>query len=112
MTEYELYCMIFLALDEDWDSSHNQDLGQFLSSANPFLFKGIGSAVPDVYQEYLQFTQKFKITKENSFDIAKNYIEHVNIPAVTESFSTVKKSGWDAAMEEYLALQHVSEAKH
>ena len=32
------FCMIFLALDADWDETHDEELGKYLSDANPFLF--------------------------------------------------------------------------
>ena len=36
MTRYDLFCMIFLALDADWDETHDEELGKYLSDANPF----------------------------------------------------------------------------
>lgn len=46
MNKFELFCMIFYVLDAEWDESKDPILGEFLSSANPFLFEGLSSAVP------------------------------------------------------------------
>ncbi len=48
MTQFDLFSMIFLTLDHYWDEHKGEELGQFLSSMNPFLFEGEGSAVPPV----------------------------------------------------------------
>lgn len=106
MSKFELFCMIFLALDSDWDETHNQELGQFLSSANPFLFEGETSAVTSVYTDFLQFVQHKPVTINDSFETAKEYILHINIPAVTESFSLLDKDQWDEALKEYLQSDH------
>jgi hypothetical protein len=37
MTRHDLYCMIFLALDADGDETHDEELGKYLSDANPFF---------------------------------------------------------------------------
>ncbi|MCQ2506976.1 MAG: hypothetical protein MJ113_07395, partial [Lachnospiraceae bacterium] len=50
MNKFELYCMIFLALDADWDDTQDEELGKFLSDANPFLFAGNVSAVRSIYK--------------------------------------------------------------
>jgi len=52
MTHFELFCMIYYALEADWEESHNKEPGYFLSGANPFLFKDEGSADPEVYTEF------------------------------------------------------------
>ena len=49
MNKFELYCMIYYVLDAEWDESKNAELGKFLSSANPFQFRDIGSADPVIY---------------------------------------------------------------
>ena len=54
MSKYELFCMIFYVLDAEWDETKNKHLGTFLSAANPFLFKGTGSAVPAIYEHFVK----------------------------------------------------------
>ena len=106
MSKYELFCLIFMALDADWDESHNEELGRYLSDANPFLFAENVSAVQDVFIKFSSFIGDREITKVNSFSIAKEYIDYLNIPAVSESFSTLEPEQWSDALEEYLGTAH------
>ena len=43
MNKFELFCLIFFALDNEWDKTQNEELGNYLSDANPFLFADIGN---------------------------------------------------------------------
>ena len=106
MSKYELFCLIFMALDADWDESHNVELGRYLSDANPFLFAENVSAVQDVFIKFSSFVGDREITKANSFSIAEEYIDSLNIPAVSESFSTLESKQWNDALEEYLGTEH------
>ena len=76
MKQFELFTMIFYILDDAWDDSKDYDLGQFLSSANPFLFEDIGSAVPDIYEEFKNKTPD-TIDINNSYQIAVDYIKSI-----------------------------------
>ena len=106
MSKYELFCLIFMALDADWDESHDEELGRYLSDANPFLFVENVSAVQDVFLKFSKYIGNREITKDNSFSIAKEYIDYLNIPAVSKSFSTLEYDQWNDAVEEYLATEH------
>ena len=106
MNKYELFSMIFIALDADWDDTHNEELGQFLSSINPFLFKEITSAVPSYYAEFEQIIGNKEITIDNSFELAKKYINSINVPSVVESFNTLKEDQWADACKAYLSTPH------
>ena len=103
MNKFDLYSMIFFALDADWDDTHDEELGRYLSDANPFLFAGKVSAVRSVYNDFSAFVGDRAIEKENSFEIAKEYVRHINIDAVTESFALLEEEQWNEALEEYLA---------
>lgn len=106
MNTFELFSMIFFALDADWDDTHDEELGQFLSSINPFLFKDITSAVPSYYSEFEQIIGDREITLDNSFDLAKEYIDAINIPSVVESFNALKRDQWNDACKDYLSTAH------
>ena len=106
MSKYELFCLIFMALDADWDETHNEELGQYLSDANPFLFAENVSAVQDVFIKFSNFVGDREVNKTNSFSIAKEYIDYLNIPAVSEPFSTLEPEQWNEALEEYLSAEH------
>ena len=58
MTRHDLFCMIFLALDADWDETHDEELGKYLSDANPFLFAGEDSAISDIYTEFVSVSNE------------------------------------------------------
>ena len=75
MKEFDLYKMIFYALDYYWDEYKGEELGLFLSGMNPFLFLGEGSAVPDIYPAYKKFLNGREITVEGSYDVAREYIK-------------------------------------
>ena len=51
MNKFELFTMVFYALDAQWHKNKRSDLGNFLSSMNPFWWGDIGSADPAIYVE-------------------------------------------------------------
>lgn len=106
MTRYDLFCMIFLALDADWDETHDEELGKYLSDANPFLFAGEDSAISAVYTEFCRIIKTENIKKEKSFDLAKKYVKHLNNRAVTESFNLLEEDQWNDALDAYLDEKH------
>ena len=105
MNKFELFTMIFYALDHEWDNNHKQELGDFLSSMNPFLFKDEGSADPAVYAEFCSVING-QVTEENSYDLAMEYIDSVGQDAVTESFSRVSRTVWNQCLRDYLSSRH------
>lgn len=102
MTRYDLFCMIFLALDADWEETQDDELGRYLSDANPFLFAGEGSAIEDVYKLFCELIPDEVIGPENSFALAKKYVEHLNNKAVAESFNLLEEEQWKDALDTYL----------
>ena len=105
MDKYDLFCLIFLALDADWEETHDEELGKYLSDANPFLFTEKTSAIQDVYKDYCHFLGNSVVTTENSFELATAYISQLNNPAVTKSFSDIDKEQWNEAAEQFLQKQ-------
>lgn len=54
------YNRMFKALDDLWDETRDEGLGEFLSGANPTLFDDAGSADPAVFVEYSDaFNRRF-----------------------------------------------------
>ena len=102
MTRHDLFCMIFLALDADWNETRDEELGKYLSDANPFLFAGEDSAISDIYTEFCSIIKDESIVKEKSFDLAKKYVNHLNNRAVTESFYLLEEDQWKDALNTYL----------
>ena len=89
MTQFELFCAVFYALDAVWektggkefresgfkdDSIQNEDLRLFLSDANPFLWADLNSADPAMFPEFCNIIQQEEISIEDSYNIAAEYI--------------------------------------
>lgn len=102
MTRHDLFCMIFLALDADWNETRDEELGKYLSDANPFLFAGEDSAISDIYTEFCSIIKDESIVKEKSFGLVKKYVNHLNNRAITESFYLLEEDQWKDALNTYL----------
>ncbi len=109
MNNFELFCLIFLALDAQWEDKQNEVLGDYLSGANPFLFTDICSADPEYYENFLTIIKDDNVEISNSYQLAKKYIENINILDVTDAFSKIDESKWLLAAEKYLASSHKGE---
>ena len=105
MSKYELFCMIFYVLDAEWDESNNAELGQFLSGANPFLFKETGSADPAIYQRFCEIVPN-AISVENSYSIARKYICSLHNKIITSSFLSIDEAEWKECVKEYLSRKN------
>ena len=105
MNTYELYCMVFYVLDAEWDDNKNTQLGEFLSSANPFLFDDVGSADPAVYLQFCEVVDD-SITIENSYSIASKYIAELGTEVVSSAFSTIDETEWIECVKDYLSSEH------
>ena len=106
MNKFELFCLIFFALDNEWDKTQNEELGEYLSNANPFLFADIGSAISDCYILFCDFIGNKEITTENSFDIANSYVKSLTIKSVSSAFECINKDDWVKAVNKYLSQPH------
>lgn len=105
MNKFELFCMMFYALDAEWDESQNAILGEFLSSANPFLFDGLGSAVPEIYENFCAHITE-PVTVENSYDKALNYTKFLHNDVVFKAFQSISKDEWIESTLDYLSHEH------
>ena len=110
MTQFELFCMIFFALDSAWDETHDENLGQFLSEANPFLWKDITSADPALFIEFCEQIPQANIPIEDSYRIASEYVH--SLPGQYELYEAVPKAftvtpeQWLEGVKEYLSKPH------
>ncbi|MBQ0058627.1 MAG: hypothetical protein KBS83_01515 [Lachnospiraceae bacterium] len=102
MTKYELFCMIFLTFDADWSETHNEELREYLSDANPFLFQGECSADPAVYTTFCKFIGETKITEATSYELAQKYVDSLNNTALSDSFGTLDSAQWFDVLPELL----------
>ena len=105
MNQFELYCMVFFVLDAEWDETHSPELGEFLSNANPFLFDDIGSAIPEVYDDFCK-TVAGNTPIEKSYETALAYVHSLKLNCVSEAFAKLDRSVWDEAVRDYLSSEH------
>ena len=109
MNNFELFSLIFLSLDAQWDNNPNEALGDFLSDANPFLWTDICSADPAYYDDFCNFTDKHIVELNDSYKIAKVYIEKLGISEVAEAFMKTDEAQWFKAAKKYLSAPHKGE---
>lgn len=105
MTKFELYCLIYYALDSIWDDTKDIELGQFLSSANPFLFNEKGSADEDIYNQFKN-TISNSVSIDNSYLLAKEYVKSLGINNVYTSFENITNDKWIECAKNYLSSPH------
>lgn len=105
MTSFEAFTMMFFALDKQYSKNPKDELGDFLSAANPFLFEGVGSADPSLYDHFDRHFQNIKV--ENEYLFVKDYVQSLKIPAVVEAFQCITEESWNTAAEKYLSTSHL-----
>lgn len=108
MTKFELFTMIFYALDAYYDEDMSEDINNFLSDMCPFTFTDVGSADPAVYEEFCDFIKTDRLDVEDSYEVARKYIEWINNPCAKKGFEWVTKEDWINKCEKYLASEHKS----
>ncbi len=105
MNRFELFCMIFYVLDAEWDETKDEELGNFLSEMNPFAFADIGSAEPSAYERFCQAVPE-TIKIEESYGIARNYIDSLGRDELENAFLNVDSKEWTECAKEYLSNPH------
>lgn len=97
---YNTFKMLYYTLDNIWDESKDENLGEFCSNMNPFLWKGEGSADPALYSHFKkQFEEKFKDTcsYEEAYNFSKEFLKNeVDIYAkyALEVFEKIPLNDW------------------
>ena len=101
MDSFEVFKMIFYALDNQYDNNPSEELGNLLSSMNPFLFKGRGSAISDIFTKFEEmFNNKYKgrCTVEEGYQFAKDYLKTIKNKSAEEAFQNVSLEDWKKAV--------------
>ncbi len=105
MSVFDVFVLMFDALDVMYDDDPNQILGNYLSGLNPFLFKGEGSAVPWEYEEFkeafLGVFGKKQPSAEETYVFCKNYLKLKAPKEVNVAFDKVDKEDWMYSVEHY-----------
>ena len=102
ISKFDLFCMIFYALDASWNDSKDESIGEYLSGANPFLFDDIGSADNSTYLEFCDKVDA-EITIENSYQIASKYLETLENVKLCNAFKETSEEEWKEGFTEYLS---------
>lgn len=103
--------MIFYVLDAEWEETKDEQPGDFLSDANPFLFTDIGSADPAVYVEFCKLVPE-KVNIENSYEVAVAYVNSLNNEIVKKAFTSIEIEEWLECVKEYLSQEHKGKQTH
>ena len=97
----EVFVAMYYILDVAYEKACSEELRQFLSDANPFLFKDGGSADPAVF---IEFEQAFDAVEHSELDEAdslafvQRYLEHQD-PELKAAFDSVAdSSNWRLAL--------------
>ena len=124
MTQFEVFCAVFYALDSVWEKTggeqfrksgfedgtiQNEDLRQFLSDANPFLWETQTSADPAMFPEFCSIIQQEEIPIEDSYSTAAEYInslQYYYASGVREAFSTITPEIWLDGVKRYMSAPH------
>ena len=106
MNKFELFTMIFYALDLYYDHNPSEELGRFLSEMSPFTFKQIGSADPAVFKNFSDFISDREITIDNSYSLALEYVQSIKNVDIFTIFSETKEEKWIEGCKKYLATAH------
>ncbi len=103
MNIYKTFIYMFYALDAVYDEEPNDNLGNYLSGLNPFLFNDEGSANPAEYEEfktaYMKFFNSTKQNTENIYEFCKSYLNKSAPKEAIEAFEKVKKQEWIESFE-------------
>lgn len=101
ITRFDLFCMIYYLLELCYDDNNEEDLGEYLSDANPFIFDDEGSADPAIYNEFSE-TNPEMIDLSESYDIAMRYIKKLSLGNCTNLALSMSQDEWDNALRKYL----------
>ena len=109
MTDFELFSLIYFALDAQYDEQKTKDeeLGQFLSEINPFLWKEESSADPAYFVEFQQFMKDKQIGDDYGYALALEYLMTEKFDEVIPKyFSQISQEEWIESAKSYLAEPH------
>lgn len=94
MSVYDMFIMMYYALDAEYEEHPSETLELFLSDANPFIFKGEGSADPSVYARFKEAYKKYGSDDYEGFSFVFEFIQNECPEAVRKAFAGLNKSEW------------------
>ncbi|MGI6216887.1 MAG: hypothetical protein ACOYIK_04670 [Coriobacteriales bacterium] len=102
VTAHEAFVAVFYALDAAYDESKDEEIGKYLSDANPFLFNDRDSADPAIFEEYQgKFLNQFGdwAGVEESLEFSRAYLEEKSETLLAAFNSVVDDAKWKSAIE-------------
>ena len=106
MNKFELFTMIFYALDLCYEANPTDELGSFLGAMSPFTFKEVDSADSAIYSDFCKKIKKDSITVKESRDIAIKYLKSIDDIDLITPFTSVTEADWISGCNDYLAQPH------
>ena len=106
MNAFELYTMIFYVVDLFYDDNPSAELGAYLGAMSPLTFDNVGSADPAIFEEFKKYINGRKITLENSFGIAKEYVKTISYCNIQVAFDNFDEERWIKGCRKYLSEPH------
>lgn len=103
MSVYDYFVLMYYALDSAYQDSPNEELLDYISDLNPFIWADEGSADPAEYEEFKAAFQKYGTIDAYGYVFVKSYINRNCSDAIKNAFSSISKSAWKRAMKEYLS---------
>lgn len=96
--EHIYYIAMFRVLDCIYDEEPTEELRQYLSDANPYIWEDRDSADPAEYDQFLKFYKSTKGNKilsvDEAYNFALKYLE--SYTTLATDFTKVTKEEWDA----------------
>ena len=106
MNKFELFTMIFYALDLYYEENPTDELGSFLGAMSPFTFKEVDSADSAIYSDFCKKIKETKITIEESRDMAIEYLKSIDDIDLVSPFTSVTETDWIEGCNDYLSQPH------
>lgn len=95
--EHIYYIAMFRVLDCIYDEDPSEELRQYLSNANPYIWEDRNSADPAEYAQFLEFYKSKNagnlLTTDEAYDIALMYLK--TFTKLSTEFTKVTKKEWE-----------------
>lgn len=101
MRVYDIFVMMYYALDSEYQDNPSEELRLFLSDLNPFRFADEGSADPAAYEDFKNAYSEYGTVELNGYTFAKEYIRRECSPLIQEVFTPITNEEWQEAYEIY-----------
>ncbi len=111
MNNFEFFSLIFLLLNNEWEECKDEQLGQFLSEMNPYLWTDIGSADPAFYSEFLDFMKDKTIGEDLGYSLVNPYLDTIEFyPNMKRYLSDIDEETWKDSVQQLLSQPHKGES--